>query len=479
VRIFNACAELVPLAKSGGLGDVTTGLTRYLAGAGHDVVTLLPRYGVIAAPAKTNPPVAGPILLKVADETLDYSIYAQETGASLGRVYVVDCPELLGDEIYGSGEREAHRFILLCRAALELCRTLDWPPQIIHCHDWHTALIPAMLRDAEQESYWAGTSTVLTIHNIGYQGVFPARVLRDAGFENLLSLTDPEDLARDEINLLKTGIRHADALTTVSPTYAAEIQSSEFGMGLENLLRQRRHRLQGILNGADYSLWNPQSDPHIEAHYSAESPSNKVRNKTALADEVALDITVDVPLIGMVSRLVLQKGIDLLVAVLPGLLREQDVGCVVLGTGESAYTDQLRALALDWPDRLAFIEAYDEGMAHRILAGSDILVIPSRYEPCGLTQLYALRYGTVPVVRQTGGLADTIRQFDPATGAGNGSVFKQASARGLRWGLSTALDWYRDPNAWNQIVLNGMREDFSWQHRGRDYEALYRTLAGS
>lgn len=479
LRIFNVCAEFVPLAKSGGLGDVTAGLARYLSRAGHDVVTLLPRYGIIAAPTAAESPVAGPESLDYDGATLEYSVFARETGPDLGRVFVVDCPELFGDEIYTAGEREAHRFLLLCRATIDLCRALDWSPDIVHCHDWHTALMPAILRDAARtEPLLADASTILTIHNIGYQGVFPADVLRDAGLEHLLPLTDPEDLERDEVNLLKTGIMYADALTTVSPTHAAEIRTPEYGMGLEDLLRYRAHRLQGILNGVDYALWSPETDPHIDVRYSAASLADKRRNKAALIEELGLDIPADAPLLGMVSRLVLQKGIDLLVEVLPGLMRDRSVGCVVLGTGETPYTDDLRALAEEWPGQLAFVEAYDDRMSHRILAGSDILVIPSRYEPCGLTQLYALRYGTVPVVRKTGGLADSVSHFDPDTGAGNGAVFEHADVGGLTWGLSTALDWYGEAETWERVMLNGMAEDFSWAHRAPDYEALYRTLAG-
>jgi len=475
---LNVCAEFVPVAKAGGLGDVTNGLARYLAGVGHDVVTVLPRYGIIAPPAATQAPVAGPIALEYDGAILEYSLYLHDAGPGLGRVYVVDCPELLGDEIYAAGEAEAHRFLLLCRAALDLCRELAWAPDILHCHDWHTALMPAMLREAARvEPLFMSASTVLTIHNIGYQGVYPASVLSDAGFGNLLPLTDPDDLADDTVNLLKTGIMYADAVTTVSPTHAAEIQTAAYGMGLEDLLRHRGHRLQGILNGVDYALWSPDTDPQIEANYSAESLGDKARNKTALLEEVDLDLDADAFLIGMVSRLVLQKGVDLFVAVLPELLAEYSAGCVVLGTGDPPYTDELRALAQDWPDQLAFIEAYDDRMAHRILAGCDVLVVPSRYEPCGLTQLYALRYGTVPVVRQTGGLADSIHHFDPATGAGNGSVFEHDNAEGLRWGLSTALDWYREPDTWERVVRNGMGQDFSWQHFAPEYERLYRALA--
>ncbi len=479
MRILNVCAEFVPLAKSGGLGDVTAGLARYLAGAGHEVITLLPRYGMIPAPAPGVSPVAGPYPLAYDGAELEYSVFAQDAPPELGRVFVVDCPELLGDEIYAAGNREAHRFALLCRAALDLCGALEWSPDILHCHDWHTALMPAMLRAAaRREPLLRQSSTVLTIHNIGYQGVFSADVLRDAGLGDLLTLTDPDDLAEGDVNLLKTGIMHADALTTVSPTHAKEIQTPTYGMGLEDLLRHRAHRLQGILNGVDYGVWNPEMDPHLDAPYSADAPGGKALTKGGLIEEVDLGIVADAPLIGMVSRLVLQKGIDLLVAALPGILDQYGAGCVVLGTGEPPYTSDLRALAQDRPDQLAFIEAYDDRMAHRILAGCDILAIPSRYEPCGLTQLYALRYGTVPVVRRTGGLADSIRHFDPATGYGNGVVFDHDTADDLRWGLSIALDWYRDREAWQRLMSNGMRADFSWAHFAPEYEALYRTLAG-
>ena len=483
MRIFNVCAEFVPLAKAGGLGDVTAALSHYLSGVGHDVVTLLPRYGIIDAPDSTAIPVAGPVNfagpddLQVGGGTLAYSIYPLDFRPDSGRVFVVDCPLLLGEEIYASGDQEAHRFILLSRAALELCRALEWSPDIVHCHDWHTALTPALIHQAARnEPLFAGTSTVLTIHNIGYQGVFPAQVLRDAELAELLPLTDQDDRARDEVNFLKTGLMYADALTTVSPTHAKEIRTAEYGMGLEGLLSKRGHRLHGILNGVDYSLWDPASDKLIAAPYSADAPQDKAKNKAALLADAGLDVPAGTPVLGMISRLVLQKGIDLFVAALTEMLAERPVACVVLGTGESPYTDELRALAEEWPERLAFIEAYDDRMAHLILAGSDILVIPSRYEPCGLTQMYALRYGTVPVVRNTGGLADSIRHFDPDSGDGNGSVFEDADVGGLKWGLVTALDWHAQPETWARIVANGMREDHSWQHRAPEYEALYRKL---
>jgi len=477
LRILNVCAEFVPLAKAGGLGDVTSALASYLTDAGHDVVTILPRYGLMPAPE--TEPVDRTRQYDCAGSEHDYSIFPADADDRFGRVYVVECPELFGKEIYAAGEAELHRFALLSIAALVACRALDWSPEVLHCHDWHTALMPAMLRDAARsDALFVDTSSVLTIHNIGYQGVFPTTAMRDVGLDHLLEYADADDVDRDEINLLRTGIMHADAMTTVSPTHAIEIRTPEYGMGLDALLRQRGHRLQGILNGVDYSLWSPDSDAHLEAGYSADTIGDKRRNKLALTSEAGLSLDADTPVVGMISRLVLQKGIDLLVDVLPGLFDERELGCVVLGTGEPPYTDDLRSLAAARPDRLAFIEAYDDRMAHRILAGCDMLVIPSRYEPCGLTQMYALRYGTVPVVRKTGGLADSIRHFDPESGAGNGIVFEHADPSGLRWGLSTALDWYDRPETWGKIVRNGMAEDFSWAHRAPEYDALYRTIAG-
>jgi len=474
---LNVCAEFVPLAKAGGLGDVTAALSRYLTDVGHDVVTLLPRYGIIDPPDTSTAPVAGPIDFPYDGRILTYSIYPVKTDAGFGRVFAVECPELIGEEIYASGEAEAHRFLLLSRAALELCRGLDWSPDVLHCHDWHTAMTPALFSQAARiERLFAGTATVLTIHNIGYQGVFSAQVIRDAGMAEVLSMTDPDDLARDDINFLRTGVMCADALTTVSPTHAKEIRTAEYGMGLEALLNKRGHRLQGILNGVDYSLWDPAFDELIAAPFSVDDLQGKSQNKTALLADAGLNVPDGTPLLGVVSRLVVQKGIDLFVAALAQLLEEKSFACVVLGTGEPPYTDEMRALAEKWPERVAFIEAYDERLAHQIIAGSDLFVIPSRYEPCGLTQMYALRCGTVPVVRKTGGLADSIFHFDVASGAGNGSVFEDADVGGLKWGLSIALDWYEQPDTWARIVDNGMREDHSWAHRAPEYEALYRKL---
>jgi starch synthase len=477
LRILNVCAEFAPLAKSGGLADVTSGLMGYLAAQGHEVINLLPHYSVVDKKVSCESPALGPCTANIGEAVVEYTAHRIRDTAAYGDIYLLECPALYAGEIYGSGEREFHRFTLLCRAALELCHALDWSPDIVHCHDWHTALLAAMIRAARGTNSLVATScTVLTIHNIGYQGIFPARLLAEAELERLRPILGIDGLAEADVNLLKAGIMTADALTTVSPTYAREICSAEHGMGLDGFLRSRSHRLQGILNGVDYARWNPATDAWIDTHYCRDEPAGKRDNKRALLDELHLNGNVQTPLLGMISRLVSHKGIDLLVEVLPELLRQRRLGCAILGTGETIYVAALRRLADEFPGQLTFVEAHDERLAHRILAGCDLLVVPSRYEPCGLTQLYALYYGTVPVVRKTGGLADTIRHFDPQTDLGNGSVFEHADAESLHRGLTTALHWYADSASWARLMANGMGADFSWDRQGPEYETLYRKL---
>jgi starch synthase len=483
IRLLHVCSEFAPLAKSGGLGDVTAGLAGALAKAGQDVFVVIPRYGMIdTAVAHIDPhPVVESTRFSLSGTELSYSVLRQlETPPNLS-VFLVECRELFGQHhIYGSGDREAHRFMLLSRAAMALCRRLEWPPDIVHCHDWHTALLPLLLSEARSsDRVFEPSSSVLTIHNIGYQGVFPSRVMREAGCAELLPRFDAADVVNSEVNFLKTGIQHADALTTVSRTHAREIQSPAYGMGLDSLLRRRSHRLQGILNGVDHTCWNPATDPALVRNYTASTLAHKADGKQALIQELGLDVEAGSPLSGVVSRLVRQKGIDLLVSAAPQIFGGQRVGMVILGTGEPPYAAALRELADEFPGRMVFVEAHDEALAHRILAGADLFLVPSRYEPCGLTQLYALRYGTVPVVRRTGGLADTIAHYDPDTRQGNGSVFEHADAAGLRWAVDTALGWYSDHDTWQQLMRNGMAADFSWEHQALEYLSLYdRLLAG-
>jgi starch synthase len=480
MNILMVCSELAPLAKTGGLADAVTGLSGALCERGHDVRVLLPHYSSLESAAVGQ--VASPDgRFKYAE--LEPGKAATPVAATRRRgrrealrtrIYALDLRGLTGDRIYLDDVRDAGRFLRLADAALPLCAALDWRPDVLHCHDWHAALVPV----AQRASAADPIPTVLTLHNIGYQGVFPDSVLELYGRPELRSVLASDALAGGTINFLRAGLRAADVLTTVSPTYAAEIRTPAYGMGLEDVLEERGAELVGILNGVDYNTWGPDADPFIEVRYDAANVAPKYRLKGALSLRVGLVPDQNAPLIGVVSRLAPQKGIDLVTAILPALLRETRANFVFLGNGDAATAAELRRFATANPRRVSFTDDYDEPLAHQIFAGSDLFLVPSRYEPCGLTQMYALRYGTIPVVRATGGLADTIQHFDPASGTGNGSVFRDADPDGLLWGVRSALAWFDDPDAWSRLIANAMAADFSWRKQVRPYEDLYRGLAG-
>ncbi len=477
-RILFICAEFFPYAKSGGLGDMTAGLASWLASERHDVMVALPGYGQQGFDEEEarGTPIRE---TDFCEYRVRYGWRRADSPASGPAVYLLDCPVFFGSEqIYTGNEQEAYRFTFLCQAALELCDDLAWAPDIVHCHDWHTAwTAPLVALRRQHTGVLAHSHTLLTIHNIGYQGVFPAKVGEEIAGNRLQALPGTDEPVSSEFNLLETGIRYADRLTTVSPTHAQEIQTPEYGMGLDALLRSRSDDLTGILNGVDYTLWQPETDTMIPYNYSLQSLADKQRNRQSLAGELDLALDHDAPLLGLVSRLAQQKGIDLLIGALPALLDKRAFACAFLGDGDPAYVEALDELTVRFPGRIAFVAGYDEALAHRIIAGSDLFVVPSRYEPCGLTQLYALRYGTVPVVRKTGGLADSVQHYDPATGSGTGCVFEHADVQGLSWGLETAMDWFTDHDAWARLIANGMQQDFSWQRQGPLYEDLYRKLS--
>lgn len=478
LSILTVCAEFAPFAKVGGLGDVTAGLCAWLACRGHDIRVVLPCYGSMRAQGlHRGAPVLGPRYFTWGGIEHAYTVVPLSISAEGARLFLVDCPGLFGGDVYERGPGEAGRFILLSRAALELAAAQGFAPDIVHCHDWHAAPAAVMLSGPMRtERVFHRASSVLTIHNIGYQGVFDALVLDDAEALMPRQLFPLADLDLGLINFLRAGITAADALTTVSPTHALEIQTPAYGKGLDELLRQRRHRLAGILNGVDYSQWSPEADALLPQRFSAGDLSGKQAVRETLLRDLQLHADAGTPVIGLVSRLTEQKGIDLIIAALPALLASRNFVCALLGNGDVECAGALRDLARSHPGRVAFVDGYDETMAHRIIAGSDLLLVPSRYEPCGLTQLYALRYGTVPVVRHTGGLADTVSHFDPRTGEGTGSVFRDADVGGLSWGVTTALDWFADPEVWARVIQNGMRQDFSWDRQGPKYEELFARL---
>jgi starch synthase len=475
-------SEVEPLSKSGGLADVSAALTRYLHGCGHDVRLFTPCYASISPAQYGAEPLAGLQRLPLAVGPNDYVFSVLRARLPHGApVYLIDCPALYArGSLYTTDADEHVRFLGLTRAALIACQRLAWAPHILHCNDWHTAFAPLWLRTTWQtERLFAATRTVLTIHNIGYQGIFPAARVADLGLAaGSLRFLHQDELAAGRINPLRHGILYADAITTVSPTHAREICSDEYGMGLEDSLRARGDALSGILNGVDYEEWDPRRDRYLTAHYDAARLTVKRELKREFTQREGLEQTPAAPLAGIVSRLAGQKGIELMFEALPRVLAARALQLVVLGTGESRYEEFFRALARRFPGRVVFHCLFDQELAHWIEAASDLFLMPSRYEPCGLNQMYSLRYGTVPVVRRTGGLADSVQHYDAGSGTGTGVVFNDFNGEALEWALNTALDLYADPAHWTRLMQNGMAKDFSWERQGGEYLELYRRLSG-
>ena len=454
LRILMVTAEFAPFAKVGGLGDMTAGLAGYLAGQGHDAMVVLPDYG--------NPQDAVPWAIR------------EEQVEGLQVCRVSSAQYFSGPEIYLGDDRDAARFVLLAHAALAHADDAGFVPDIIHAHDWHAAAAVVL-----PKQWTPAPATLLTIHNIGYQGVFGVDALAATGFADHAPLLLDPTTDETRLNLLAAGIAGARAVTTVSPTHAQEILTPEYGVGLDALLRDRAAVLHGILNGADYRLWSPERDALLTAPFSSAQLQGKYRNREALLAQLELPLADDCPLLCMVTRLTEHKGLDLVLDALPGLLAAHEFGLVVLGQGDTRYAEGLASLAAAHPQRMHLSLAHDERLAHRLLAGSDMLLMPSRYEPCGLTQLYAMRYGTVPMVRATGGLADSVRHFDAQSGEGTGVVFRDYDVPGLQWAFGEALDWFADHALWRRLMTNAMAEDFSWQRQGPHYERLYRQISRS
>ncbi len=480
LKVCLVASEIVPFAKTGGLADVTAAIGRYLHGHGHDVRLLMPMYRGVREGGWAFEPVAAvqDVAVRFGERRFTFSISTAGLPESGAPVHFVRCPELYDrDGIYTSDADEHLRFAMLARACLLYCQWTQWAPDVIHCNDWHTGLLPFYLKHGYSwDRLFHGTRTVLTIHNIGYQGRFSAEVVPSLELSDHRHLLYQEDLERGELNFLKTGLLYADVLTTVSETYAREIQGEELGMGLHELLRRRSDHLVGIVNGVDYAAWDPERDRLLPHHYSARDLSGKRRVKQALLERLGLPLDAGVPVFGIVSRMTGQKGFELLPDILAVLLQAEDLRLVVLGSGEERYERYFDWLGRTFPTKCAFRNGYDEELAHWIEAGSDAFVMPSRYEPCGLNQMYSLRYGTVPIVRRTGGLADTVQDYDPASGRGTGFVFDAFTADALYHALRRCLETWRDRAAWERLMRSGMAQDFSWERQGRHYVALYERL---
>jgi len=480
LRVCFVCSEAAPFAKTGGLADVSSALTKYLHGSGHDVRLFMPFYKQIRREKLTTRPVEAlqRIPLQIGAHRYEFSVTEADLPGSKASVFLIECPALYERSALYTFDADEHlRFLLLTRAAFECCQRLRWSPQILHCHDWHTGFGPLFLKALYSwDQLFASTKTVMTIHNIGYQGVFPASDVGDLGLGDQTYLLHQDDLRNGQINSLKHGVMYANSITTVSPTYANEICTDEYGMGLQQVLRERAASLTGILNGVDYDEWDPRHDPYLPLHFDPSTLESKKALKRQFFDRLKLQTDPGTPLVGIVTRLASQKGIELLFDTLPRLLASRDMVFVGLGSGDAPYEQFFEKLQKDFPGRVVFHRGYSDELAHWIEAASDMFLMPSLYEPCGLNQMYSMRYGTVPIVRKTGGLADSVHHYDPSTGRGTGIVFKDFSAVALTQALGTALDLYAQPEHWTRLVRNGMSEDFSWDKQGAKYVALYKRL---
>lgn len=480
MRIVFVASECVPFSKTGGLADVAGALPESLAALGHQVEVIIPRYRG-TKPGELVPDTAG-MTLPLNSGFRFASVQRGETIKSVKHC-LVDCPEFFDREgLYQSKDGKdypdnALRFAAFPLAAIEFLKRSSASPDVIHCHDWQTALLPVYLKTRYQnDSFFARTSTMLTIHNLGYQGLFGPEVLGDVTLDHALFNIDGLEFY-GRVNYLKGGIVFSDFITTVSRKYAAEIQTTEFGCGLDGVLRSRAARLQGIMNGVDYDAWNPATDKLIAANYTPEKLDGKRACKKAVLERMgAADPALDRPVIGIVSRFATQKGFDL-IAHLASDLTRMDVYVVALGTGEPQYEQLFREWAAAFPGKFLVKIAYDNSLAHQIEAGSDMFLMPSLYEPCGLNQIYSLKYGTVPVVRATGGLDDSIQEFDGTNGTG--FKFSEYSAQALLGALERALAAYREPAKWRRLMQNGMKQDFSWNASARAYARIYEQLASS
>jgi starch synthase len=478
LHVLFVVSEAVPYAKTGGLADVAGALPYALGELGADVKVLMPYYGQIkqknipvTLAAENLEAAAGPL-------RLEFNVL---TPAEAAPYYFVERDEFYErSQLYGTPRGDyfdnLERFAFLSDAVLSFCEALSFKPDVIHCHDWQASLVPAYLKHRwAAEEIMADARSLLTIHNLAYQGLFPKEQFPFTGLDPSLFSIDGLEYY-DKINVLKGGIVFADAINTVSRGYSKEIQTPEYGYGLEGVLRTRAEALFGIVNGVDYADWNPATDPLIPAHYSPADLKGKAKNKEALMEAFGLDKKLaKQPILGIISRLADQKGFDLVAAALPELMA-RDIPLVILGTGDEKYHRWLEEVGPKYAGRLGVKIAFDNRLAHLIEAGADMFLMPSRYEPCGLNQMYSMKYGTVPVVRATGGLVDTVAPVDAAKGTGTGFVFKEYSAEAFIKALNQAVKAYQDKKLWQKIVLNGMHEDFSWQTSAKTYLTLYQRL---
>jgi len=475
LKILLLAAEVVPFVKTGGLADVTGSLPPAVRALGHDIRVAMPRYGRID-PRRFNLTLLPETFVVPMDNRMEPGQLRESRLAHDVPIYFVENARYFDREGLYMYPDDAERFIFFCRGALEGVRQLGWQPDVIHCHDWQTALVPNWLKTIyARDPFFARTASVYTIHSLAFRGIFGRRVLEIAGIAEYEFTASP-DGARDGqvVDFMARGITYADVINTVSPTYAREILTPEFGEKLDGLLRQRQDRLFGILNGLDVEAYNPATDPHIARHYTAETLEQRAENKAALQRYAGLEVTPDAPLLGAISRLTDDKGFDLIQASLEPMLQHLPIQFVLMGTGEERYHRLFLGLAQRYPGRVAVFLTFNTPLARRIYAGTDIFLMPSRFEPCGLGQMIAMRYGSVPLVRAVGGLVDTVHDYNPATQTGTGFLFRAYDAWAFYAAVVRAVETYRYADVWRKLQQRGMQQDFSWQASARAYVDLYR-----
>ncbi|HEY3426107.1 MAG TPA: glycogen synthase GlgA [Negativicutes bacterium] len=473
--VLFVAAEAGPFAKTGGLGDVVGSLPKELRQHGVDARVIIPKYSDIPNPLKAGMVFKAKCTVPVGWRQqycgVDELVYQ---GVPF---YFIDNEYYFKRSGFYGHYDDAERFAFFCRAVLEILPALDFIPDVLHCHDWQTGMVSLFLKaHYGHNPYYQNIRTLFTIHNLRYQGVFPKEILTD-----LLALDwkyfTPEGIEfNDKVNFMKGGVAFADLISTVCPTYAGEIQQWYFGEQLDGLLRSRGPDLSGIVNGIDYEVYNPAEDPWIAVKYDADTPERKQQNKTVLQERLGLPVNKNTPVMAIVSRLVGPKGLDLVECVLNELLAAEDIQLVVLGTGEHKYQHLFQHAAWLYPDKMSANIFFEEQLAHQIYAGADLFLMPSLYEPCGIGQLIAMRYGALPIVRETGGLRDTVIPYNQYTGAGNGFSFTQYNAHDMLFTIRLALGLFQDKARWDKLVQAAMQSDYSWRQSVQQYLRLYNML---
>jgi len=478
MNILFVSSEVFPFAKNKGLADFAGSLPVALKQRGHDVRVITPKYKMTDEGAFQLHPSVDRMGVPISNRIEYASMLEGTLGASVPVYFIKNDAYYQRDQLYGDSQGDypdnAERFIYFSRSVLEACKQMNFAPDILHCNDWQTGLTPVYLRKLyKDDALFRQTASVFTIHNLGYQGLFwhYDMHLTGLGWE----LFTPDGLEYyGKINLMKGGLLWADMINTVSQTYSQEIQTKEYGHGLDGVLQYRSEELHGIVNGVDYAQWNPASDPLIAQPYSPQDLTGKAACKTDLLQTLGLPVNPKYPVLAMISRLDDQKGCDLVAEIIDKLLK-QDLYFVLLGTGHEKYQKLFRHIGEKYPEKAGIRIGQDETLAHKIEAGADMLLMPSRYEPCGVYQIYSLKYGTVPIVRATGGLNDTVKMFQPKANTGTGIKFTTYKSESLLHAIKTSLHAYQDQSIWNALMLRGMEEDFSWDFSAREYEKLYKT----